>query len=261
METPDALAAVEAELRALGGRRGGRFMGEWRRACRSLEAAGLRSPGDVPRWVWGLERGAADDVLRVLVGFAQEGDEAAVAVVLACLRPGLLALVARTGESIDDLVTETAARILDYPLDRRARVAAGLLLDVRKQFWVQRRRRRNEVLAGDTCVDLEEVPAPGELGVEVTATEELLALVEEACRLGNLDIDDGRLIIETRVRDDPVASAGARRGLTRKGAYARRLRCEDRLAAAVWPHDPRPTERRWRSRGRSAAAKDRQNRP
>lgn len=229
MSDDSALSVLEASLGWYPGRLGQRVLERWERACPLLGSGGLRSPRDLPKWVWSLGRDDADRVLRMLVAQAQAGDAAAVAAVLACLRPGLFALAVRTGLSVDEVLSEVALGLLRFPLARRASVAGQLLLDARRVIG-RRREKERDVLEGDTRVALEDVEAPGELGVEVSAAEQLVQMVVAAWRAGDVGTDEARLILETRIAGTSVAAAAARRSVNRTAAYQRRQRAEKRLA-------------------------------
>lgn len=229
MVRSNALSRLAAELRGLSGRRGRRVLEQWADQCALLADAGLGSPGEVPGWVWSLAPGEADAVLRVLVEQAQSGDALAAAALLVCLRPGMCALAVGTGLPVDEIVSEAAFAVLRFPVARRASVAGQILLDVRRAVRRQRERQR-DVLDGDTRVALEGIEASGELGVEQSTPETLVALVAGAWRAGELGGDDARLILETRVAGDAMTVAAARRSVSRTAAYQRRQRAEARLA-------------------------------
>lgn len=232
MGQDNALSRLEAELRWHSGRRGRVVLLRWGGQCPLLAAAGLGLPADVPSWVWSLAPGDADEVLRMLVEQAQMGDPVATAAVLACLRPGLCALAGRTGLSVDEVASEVAFGVLRFPVARRASVAGQLLLDARRSIGRERAKQR-DVLDGDTRVALEEVEAPGALGVELSAPEQLVALVIGAWRAGDVGDDDARLILETRVAGNAVAGAAAQRSVNRTAAYQRRQRAEARLGRGL----------------------------
>ncbi len=227
MDRVNALSRLEAELRRLRGASGREVVARWAKACPVLAELRVAVPGEVPPYVWGMERPAADRVLRCLVGLAQAGDEVAVAAVLACLRPGLCAVAGRIGVPVDEVVSEATFVVFEFPYRRRSTVAGQLLLDTRKRFSRARERVR-DVPVGDTRQRFE-TPAPGVLGVEVPTIERLSQLAHLAWQEGHLTKDAARLIIETRVWGVPVEEAAARRGISRKAAFERRSRAEARL--------------------------------
>ena len=229
MAQSNALSRVEAELRGHAGRRGRRVIERWGDRCPPLADAGLGEPGEVPAWVWSLDPGDADVVLRVLVEQAQAGDAVAATAVLACLRPGICALAVRTGMAADEIVSEAAVAVLRFPVARRASVAGQILLDVRRAVRRERERQR-DVVEGDTRVVLEKTEAPGELGAEPSMAEQVVALVVRARQADVIGDDDARLILETRVAGEAMTAAAARRSIGRTAAYQRRQRAEARLA-------------------------------
>jgi len=68
---------------------------------------------------------------------------------------------------------------------------------------------------------------------EMSATDELLGLVDEAVRRRRLRLDDARLIVLTRVGDVSMVELAAERGCLPHSLRRRRLRAEAALAAAV----------------------------
>lgn len=227
MDRVNALSRLEDELRRLRGRRGREVVARWVKSCPALADAPIAVPGEVPAWVWGTDRATADRVLRCLVELAQSGDEVAVTAVLACLRPGLCALASRIGAPLDEVVSEATFAVYEFPWRRRRTVPGQLLLDTRKRFSRARERLR-DVPAGDTRFRFE-VPARGELGVELGTPELLSAVVRLASREGHLTRDAARLILETRVWGVSVEEAAARLGTTRRAVLERRIRAEARL--------------------------------
>jgi hypothetical protein len=226
----NVLHRLEAELARAPGYQGRRALAAWAACCPALLAAGISEPAAVPGWV--SKRGAAaDDVFRVLVDFAQRGDRWALSTVLVCLRPGLCALARRIGVPVDEVVSEATFVVLDFPFARRGTVPGQLLLDARKRFSRERERQRlRETPLGDTRV-LGDRIAPGDLGADSTAVEQLSVLVRQAWQQGLVDRDLARLVLETRVWGVSPEEAAARRGITRNAVYSRRWRAEGRLGA------------------------------
>lgn len=176
----------------------------------------------------------SDRVLAVLARRAGH-DVLAARMLLQAMIPGLIniATAFRTATFSDEEVASVVVaaayeRIRTYPFDRRPRcVAANVLLDTRQA--VSRslcRPRVPEVLFGDVGGLAIEPP-------EVSATDELLTLIDEAVRLRQLRVEDARLIVLTRVADVPVAEIAAREGCPPQSVRRRRLRAEAVLAAAV----------------------------
>jgi hypothetical protein len=222
----NVLHRLEAEL-SRPGRDGRRAVTAWAKRCPPLLAAGIREPAAVPGWVSERGSAASDALFRVLVEAAQAGDRWALTTLLVCLRPGLYALAGRIRRPIDEVVSEATVVVFEFPTARRRSVPGQLLLDTRFRFFYERQRRRETPL-GDTRV-LDDREAPGVLGVAAPAVEELSALVVRAWRQGLVAEDHARLVLETRLWGVSVGEAAARRGISPKAVYCRRLRTEARL--------------------------------
>lgn len=140
-----------------------------------------------------------------------------------------LRAAAGSDEEIASVVVAAAyERIRTYPVERRPdHIAANILLDTRQA--VSRnlcRPRVTEVLRADIRrQDAEEEPA--------SATEQLLALIDEAVRMRRLGREDARLIVLTRIADVPIHELAAQRGCLPHSLRRRRLRAEHALAATV----------------------------
>lgn len=238
MDQADVLSRVEQQLRLVRRHRGRSLIRRWADDCPRLVE--VEQPVDVPEWVWGLDRKAADDVFRGLVKIAQGGDGVALLTVLACLRPGLLSLSRRLRIPVDDLISDATHVVLRFPLARRRSVAGQLLLDIRQCYWSE--NRRPEVPVDGARGLLEVVRAPGELGSGMSAAEQLLRLVVAAWRVGVIGADDARLVVEFRVLGDPMATAAARRGIRRGAAFERLYRTERLLTCLVGGRPPFPLE-------------------
>lgn len=218
---------LEAELARAPGPEGRAAVAAWAARCPALLASGVVEPGEVPAWV--SKRGASSDLFRVLVEFAQAGDPWALSTLLVCMGRGLCALAGRIGVPVDEVVSEATSVVLEFPHSRRATVPGQLLLDTRKRFSREGERERlRETPMGDTRV-LGDRAAPGDLGADRSAADELSALVCRAWREGALEQDEARLVLETRVWGVSVAEAAARRGISAKAVYCRRERAEARL--------------------------------
>lgn len=225
------LAQLETALDRVRRRDGRALLAAWGESCPLLAGAGLKSPSEVPGWVWTLGPEAADDALRALVGVAQRGDEIAAVVVLVCLRPGVRALAREAELPVDELVSELAAVVLEFPLHRRRRVAAGLLLDARKRYTAREATRAFP--EGDTRSRLADLEAPGELGAGARVPERLSEAVREAWLAGEVTDEAARLVFMTRVWGEPVAAEARRLGLRPKALRARRSRAEARITKAL----------------------------
>jgi hypothetical protein len=223
----NVLHRLEGELARPAGREGRVAVRSWAARCPELLAAGVVEPGEIPGWL--SERGASSDLFRVLVEFAQAGDPVALSTLLVSLAPGLCALAGRVRVPVDEVVSEAASVVLDFPFARRRTVPGQLLLDTRKRFSREGERQRlRETPVGDTRV-LGDREAPDGRGVDASAADQLSALVVRAWRLGVLDLDQARLVLETRVWGVSVVEAAARRGISRSAVYCRRDRAEARL--------------------------------
>lgn len=203
----------------------------WRRACPALARSPVSVPSQLPSWVWQLPRPEADDVIGILVKRAQDNDEAALLATVVCLTPGLRNLVNRMPVSIDEVVAEAAIRILEFPLARRRKIAAGVVLDVRHALWAPAcRTPQIQAAPVDPLAMADLAVAPGELGVaERSADEQLVLLVRDAWRAGHLDTDRARLLLETRVLGQPIQVAADKCAANRSAVYMRRARAEARL--------------------------------
>lgn len=176
----------------------------------------------------------SNDVLSCLVRRAAT-DGLAARTLLQSVLYGLIRIAvdlraaAGSHEEIASVVVAAAyERIRTYPVQRRPdHIAANILLDTRQA--VSRnlcRPRVAEVLRADiTQQDAEEGPA--------SATEQLLALIDEAVRMRRLGREDARLIVLTRIADVPIHELAAERGCLPHSLRRRRLRAEHALAAAV----------------------------
>jgi hypothetical protein len=125
------------------------------------------------------------------------------------------------------VVAAAYERIRTYPIDRRPRsVIANVLLDTR--------HRVSRTLCPATTPEiLVDNLLPDDHGrPEMSAAEELLALVDAAVRAGRLRRDDAELIVLTRIADVPTEQLAAQRGCPPHSLRRRRLRAEASLAAA-----------------------------
>lgn len=132
-------------------------------------------------------------------------------------------------EAASIVVAAAYDRIRTYPVRKRPRhIAANILLDTRQT--VSRalfRPRVDQLLVDDLAPLLPESSGP-------SATEELLALIEEALREHLIKTDDARLIVLTRVADVPVNAIAAVRGCPAQSLRQRRLRAEASLARTTF---------------------------
>jgi DNA-directed RNA polymerase specialized sigma24 family protein len=228
---PDALARTERQLRVITRGREQQTLERWRSSCSHLSDARLEAPADLKPWLRRLPNKAADLVLGRLVSLAQRGDSSALLAVIVCLGPGIRTLATRSRLSTDEVVSEIAVGILDFPIERRTSVAGGLLLDARNRiFRAARRDARSEPFTDD---DTTHPTAPGELGHTAPSAQRILELVCQAHRQGLLDGTEARLIIDTRLYGHQVKLIAQSLGLSPSAAYQRRSRAEARLTHLV----------------------------
>lgn len=223
--TPDALSRTEAHLAMLTRGRERRTLDRWRRSCAELSDAAITAPSQLKSWVHQLPTHLADRVLRHLVTAAQKQDAAALLAVVVCLTPGIRALAARASISCDEAVSEIALGILDYPVERRNSVAAGLLLDARNRLHRSKQRHRRLCPLDDATEVSSSDPIP--------PAQRIVQLVCQARRQGILNHTDARLILHTRIAGHRVKPIANELGLTATAAYQRRSRAEARLADLV----------------------------
>jgi hypothetical protein len=150
-------------------------------------------------------------------------------VVLEALLPGLKASLGRTfvaaGESDELLALMLAnawAQIVGYPVERRpARVAANLLLDIRKQTVRQLPRHRHNPREHAH----EREPAANRRMV----ASDLEQPLRRAVAAGAVSEAEADLILRTRVDDVPLPKLAAKQGVAYITLYQRRARAERRL--------------------------------
>lgn len=224
---PDALSRSETHLALLGRECERTTIDRWRMHCTTLDDA-VASPSTIPVWLRRLPTAVADEVLRDLVAMAQDEDPVALLTVVVCLAPGIRALAARSRVPTDEVVSEVALGILDFPYRRRGVVAAGLLLDARNRIHRAHQRAARFCPLDDSRVPPHDLAEP-----TLAATERIVQLVCQAHRQGLLDRTDAELILCTRVAGHRVKPLAGRLGLTPSAAYQRRSRAEARLAALV----------------------------
>jgi hypothetical protein len=228
---PDALARTERSLEVITRGRERQTLDRWRSSCSHLAEAQLTAPTELKGWLRQLPNKSADLVLGRLVALAQRGDASALLAVIVCLGPGIRSLAARNRLTTDEVVSEIALGILDFPLGRRTSVAGGLLLDARNRiFRAALRDARSEPLVDD---DARHPTAPGELGHSEPPAQRIFNLVCQAHREGLLDRTEAQLIIDTRLYGHQVKPIAQRLGLTPSAAYQRRSRAEARLTQLV----------------------------
>jgi hypothetical protein len=224
----DALKRIERSLHAIPRTQAHRTLTRWRAACPELRATSLAHPSHLKPWLR-QQPASADQVLAHLVRQAQQGDSTALLAVLACLAPGMRTLAARTGNKVDEIVSEVALGVFDFPVDRRSSIAGGLLLDAHNRL-----HRATQRVARDRPLEEADHPeAPGDLGHQPPPDQRAVQLVCQAHRQGLIDRTEARLILDTRVAGHPVKPIADHLGLSPSAAYQRRHRAETRLVDLV----------------------------
>jgi DNA-directed RNA polymerase specialized sigma24 family protein len=167
-----------------------------------------------------------DQVFCALLRCAKH-DQLAGLVVLEALLPGLKASLGRTlvaaGEN-DELLSLMLAnawqQITGYPVERRPqRVAANLLLDIRKQTLRELGHQRR--FARERPVTRRE--AATVFGSDIEAP------LRRAVTAGALTADEAELVLQSRVDRRPLAQIAAELGLAYVTVYKRRAKAEQRL--------------------------------
>ncbi|MGH9212237.1 MAG: hypothetical protein ACRD2C_16375 [Acidimicrobiales bacterium] len=243
---PDALGHAEIHLTRVSRGREQQVLARWRRQCPQLTLAPISTMADLRPWVHRLPADQADQVLRYLVTAAQDrepasrpatgptDDSLALLAVVVCLGPGIRSLAARTAISCDEAVSELALGILDFPVARRTRVAAGLLLDARNRLHRHARRQiRLCPLDEATLAEGGRPPTPEDPQEARPAAQRVVQLVCQAHREGVLNRTDARLILHTRIGGHQVRPIATELGLSTTAAYQRRSRAEARLSELV----------------------------
>jgi hypothetical protein len=166
-----------------------------------------------------------DQVFCALLRCAKH-DQLAGLVVLEALLPGLKASLGRTlvaaGEN-DELLSLMLAnawqQITGYPVERRPqRVAANLLLDIRKQTLKQLTKHRPA-----SALPLSGREAGGACQADVEQP------LRRAVAAGALSEEEAELILLTRVDRRPLRQLAEERGLAYQALLMRRIRAEKRL--------------------------------
>lgn len=190
-----------------------------------------------------------DELLAALVRLAH-GNPDAVAVVVACLLPGLRALVARHARGLDRTealaiaVTALCESVTHHQTDETTFVA-GRLLQLPK-----RRLKRAARVHDAWRQHSRQVPDVGTSGVAQVGLTAAVVL-RLGVDAGVLTASDAWLIYATRVAGHELAWAGWRLGVSYETAKKRRQRAETRLAA--WWTPPPGTPESAVADGRSAA--------
>jgi DNA-directed RNA polymerase specialized sigma24 family protein len=168
-----------------------------------------------------------DEVFCALLRCAKS-DQLAGLVLLEALLPGLKAIFGRTllraaerDELLALLLAQSWQQLVGYPVERRPRrVAANLLLDIRKYTLRELERVRRE-----SSLPLEggETPDPADAGADVELP------LRRAVAAGALSEAEAELILETRVDRRRLPEIAAELGVAYITVYQRRARAERRL--------------------------------
>lgn len=180
-----------------------------------------------------------DRLLTALIRLAQLGEVDAGAVVVCCLRPGLVKRAPHSGHGLgrEDALAEMVAalweQILSYPIDSQPEYIASRLLTAATQQL--RNRARAERRHCERTRPLRTV--------DLTAIDDAEPLVEvllsHAVVAGIITATDAGLIMATDLDGMDLRSVGLCRGLRYDTAKKRRQRARARLAA--WLSDPPTT--------------------
>jgi DNA-directed RNA polymerase specialized sigma24 family protein len=167
-----------------------------------------------------------DRVFCALLRQARQEEHAGL-VLLEALLPGLKALLGRilvdareSDELLAMLLKNAWEQIATYPLERRPhRVAANLLLDIRKQTLRELGHQRR--FASERPVTRPE--AATVFGSDIEAP------LRRAVTAGALTADEAELVLQSRVDRRPLAQLAAELGLAYVTVYKRRAKAEQRL--------------------------------
>ena len=206
----------------------------------------LASPSlhDLVARIWAAPVVEADRRLAALARLAPD-DVVAARTLLQALRPGLRTLGVRLGFGRpDDAIFETVIaaaweRIRTYPTTRPERIAANVLLDVRKAICAERRRATADA---ERQVPADEVE-PSAWGISPSAEDTAhddgpvsLAVarstLERAVRARTITAAGADIVWRTRVLDQPHADVADDIGVEPATLLRRRQRVERKLAAA-----------------------------
>lgn len=221
------LCELEREWRRqLAGPRLAARMGEWRRHAPAL--ASFDHPASLMRLFRSEAQPATKDrALFALVELARH-DRLAAMVVLEAIMPGLKRLSQRivhdAGER-DELWSALLAtaweRVRRYPLHRRERVAANLLLDTLRGTLAELAygRRARVQLTDDIAALVAPDPVDGDVD----------GLLEHAVEAGALSAEEAELILASRIDGFRLADLAAELGVAYNTLKVRRQRAERRL--------------------------------
>jgi DNA-directed RNA polymerase specialized sigma24 family protein len=230
------LCRLEAEWRRqLAGPRLAHRLAAWRRQSPAL--APFTDAASLMRLFRGPAQPATKDrVLHALIEIARD-EPLAGAVVLEAITPGLKRLSRRILHDPRDrdevwaaLLATAWERVRAYPLHRRERVAANLLLDTMRGTFAALRVPRLRI--GEPFHEIEELPpAPVDGDVD--------GLLDLAVEAGALNRDDAELILLTRIDGFRLVDLADERSVAYNTLKVRRQRAERRLLVFLG-HRPVP---------------------
>lgn len=178
---------------------------------------------------------AATAILRTLAELAP-GEVLAAQVLLKALTPGLVAMARVAGNDdplvIDEVMSLAWERIRTYPSTRGGSVAANVIWDVRKRY---RKHRRIEA-PNRWEYRAQALTSSGVSSSEDEIMGRLLTSELAAARRSGV-ISDGslRLVVRTRVVDEPLEAIALEENVTVHCLMTRRSRAERRLRAYLEP--------------------------
>lgn len=180
--------------------------------------------------------GAAGTVILQTLAELAPRDVLAARVLLQALKPGLVAMARVAGNddpaAIDEIVSLAWERIRTYPTTRVGSVAANVVWDVRKRYRAHRRiEAPNRWVYGAK-------PVPGT--AFSSSEDEIMARlhipeIAAARRDGVISDSSLRLVVRTRVADEPLEDIAAEENVTVHCLMTRRSRAERQLRAYLEP--------------------------
>ena len=203
---------------------------EWPGWCRSDPRLGVvAGPLEVPRWTLAAERDRADDVLHALasLGAGNGGDDRAAAMTLCwTLLPAAASLAHQLRGLTSDIDEVVASQLWlearTFPWRRLRKVAANIRANARasvlRQCGDRARPRAGDRTWGLTCPVDPTAPfwasfADPTVGVqEPSASEELLDLLEWACRQDVITVEDRALLLSLVQAAEGTVVSRSRRG-------------------------------------------------
>ena len=199
---------------------------------------------DLVARIWAAPMEEADRRLAALARLAPD-DVAAARTLLQALRPGLRTLGVRLGfgrpddATFDAVIAAAWERIRTYPATRPERIAANVLLDVRKAICAERRRAADEAAQQVPVDDLD----PAAWGVVPSAEEVSHASgpvslsvarsrLERAVHARTITIAGAEIVWRTRVLEERPHHVADDLGVEPATLLRRRQRTERKLALA-----------------------------